>query len=246
MIKVSYNYSNLLRIKNYVNKKKDECLIDECYLIIFNYIIDLYPNKKWLIVEDYYLQNLDNNNILWIIIYTIIIYSYGIYNFPFSYIDDLCKCFLKNKFDFYNIFNYTNFFLNPKLYNILDKGKNRKNISYYKSMNLIVDNFDITDNSKIYKFINDYIENYKYSIFNKNYSFFNIYNCLYNLINLFNISSNNVINNLLDFDKLDISLQEKIKNSFYEIERKNIDIKDKISQFFTLIQYYSYKIKENE
>ena len=46
MIKVSYNYSNLLRIKNYVNKKKDECLIDECYLIIFNYIIDLYPNKK--------------------------------------------------------------------------------------------------------------------------------------------------------------------------------------------------------
>ena len=247
MIKVNYNYSNLLRIKNYVNKKKDECLIDECNLIIFNYIIDLYPNKKWLKIEDYYLQNIYDKNILWIIIYTIVVYSYGIYNFPFSYIDDLCKFLLKNKFSFYNIFKYTNFFLNSKIYNILNKGKNKKNISYYKSMTLIVNNFDLTNNEiKAYNFICKYIEDYKYNIFNRDYSFLNIYNSLINLMNIFNITFNNNINNIFDFEKLDVSLQEKIKNCFFEIEEKNIDIKEKINQFITLIQYYSYKLKENE
>ena len=67
-----------------------------------------------------------------------------------------------------------------------------------------------------------------------------------------NRTSNTIIislfnkNTIFDFEKLDVSLQEKIKNSFFEIEEKNIDIKEKINQFITLIQYYSYKLKENE
>lgn len=246
---------NLYRLKNYVNKTYSDENKDEILLIIFNNIINKYPDNKWFKIKDNFFENIGTNYQEWIMIYTIIAYKEGpkFVNSPQIFIDNLCNTLLSYYIEPYNLAKYSHFFLESHFYDLIMQAFNTKSIFPKYIMQIIIENFNLNDMSenlynKICEITQNFINEFNYKIFNENYDFYNIYCLLKKLIdNFYTMIYDKIDINLLEvlplFNTINSdTLKKTIQESFKSIENNNDDICRKIIQCFTIIARYAYDI----
>lgn len=56
--------SNIVRLKNYVNKNYQSDKDNELYLIMFNSTINNYPNKNWSSIENDFFEKIPKDDII--------------------------------------------------------------------------------------------------------------------------------------------------------------------------------------
>lgn len=246
---------NLYRLKNYINKTYTDEKKDEILLIIFNSIINSYPNDRWFEIKNSFFENIDTKYQEWIMVYTIIAYKEGIkfVNSHKVFIDDLCNILLNYYVAPYYISKYSHFFLDSNFYDLIMYAFTIKGLFPRSIMRIIIENFDLNETSselyvEIYNIVKKHIDECNFLIFNKNYDFNNIYYNLKLLIEKYYIEQDKKI----DLDLLELiplfndipndSLKDKIKKDFKNIERSSMDIYQKILNCFTIIAKYSYDI----
>lgn len=243
---IDYFPSNLYRLKNWINRTCDK----EINLILFNYIVDLFPNNRWFSIKENFWQNIEYQEPQWIITYTILAYNLGT-NFTTSnlaFIEDLCLTIAKRETSIFKIVKIGEFFLNQQLYPIILKAWEFKNIRPLEIINCILDNFDVSyinqsTKNLICSRINDFVSNYTYQLFDGNYDILNVYQSLNALkeqeiyLDLTNLDK---IDKLLDLEpKIKLDDLNKIKHDFAMIESKDVSIKRKVADILTIIDYYT-------
>ncbi len=251
---VDYFQFNLYRLKNWVNKNSKED-IDEITLIVFNNIIDHFPNEKWFSIKQNFMNSVDYQNPSWVVTYTIIAYNLGpsFVNSHPTFIEDLCTILTNYKISPQNLIKVARFFIKSELYETIITALSNKGIFPRYIFKLILENFDTTKlnreaTEKIYQIIKKFVEGFSYKIFDGNYSFFNIYRSLKKLWDEYIIlelpdMNFSYIELLLQFDELpDESKKEKIRHDFATIENKNTSIAEKMQDSITVIAHYSYDL----
>jgi len=78
-IKTLTNFNiNIHKLQNYVNKLYKGDNTNEILLIMFNSVINSYPNKEWMNLEDTFFINLPTESVEQLIVHTILSYKLGI------------------------------------------------------------------------------------------------------------------------------------------------------------------------
>lgn len=254
---IDYFHFNLYRLKNYINSNIPSTKDNEITLIMFNNIIDSFPNNNWLRIKDSFFDYLEYRTPNWIVTYTIIAYNIGPKYFLMHplFIEDLSTTLTAYHIKPYLISKYANFFLKEPLASIINKALINKGILPKYIFRIVLENFNLENisNSKekeIIKTIENFVNEYNFQIFNGNYSFFNIYHCLKK------IWDNQVILELpdLNFSNIELVLKfnefpneqikEEIQKHFAQIEQSESSIKKKVEDSLTIIANYSYDLPD--
>lgn len=251
---VDYFQFNLLRLKNRINKMPRE-ETEEVSLIIFNNIINHFPNDKWYTIKEKFGDYISIKSPQWIINYTILAYNLGpqfINSHP-SFIEDLCDVFTKYKISPYKLTKYAEFFLYPSMYDTIIAGLTKKGIPPKYIIRLVLENFDLgainhLGQKSIYQTTQKFVDAFSYQIFDGNYSFFNVYRCLkriwdyYLILELPDLNFQD-IELLLELEEIpDENTKKKIRNDFAAIEEKDSSIAEKFQDSLTVIIHYSYDL----
>ncbi len=249
-----YFHFNLYKLKNKINKfpPKD---MDEIYLIIFNSIIDSFPNEVWFKIKNNFFTNLSNNDPDYIIIYTITAYNLGdeFNNVPPILLDYFCTYLTNLDISPYKLPKYADFLLNSPLTKIIKDAYDYKGISPEILFGLIIVSFDIgnlTNNQQttIINSIRSAINEYQFQIFNGNYTFFNVYRSLKTIWDDQVILDNPTLpiedlELLLRFDEIpDTELKIRIKQNFELIEKNATTITKKVEDSLTVIANFAYDL----
>ena len=245
---------NLYKLKNQVNKFPPENL-DEIHLIIFNNIIDSFPNETWFKIKNNYFSNLSNNDNKYIVIYTIIAYNLGneFNEIPPILIDYYCTYIMNLEISPYQIPKYNDFLLNKPMIKIIMAAYEYKNIPPDIIIKLIIDSYDLSkitlkERTTIITTLRSIINKYEYLIFNGNYNFFNIYRSLKEIWEeqVFMENPNLPVENLelvLKFDEIpDEELKMHIKQNFAYIEKSSVTISKKFENCLTIIANFAYDL----
>lgn len=250
---IDYFQFNLYRLKNRVNTSCED--IDEITLIIFNNIINSFPDNNWIDIKDSFLKNMELRDTKWLVTYTIVAYKMGT-NFTNAhplFIEALIENLIKYKINPFKIVFYASFFLNPETLETITKALKEKGIPPKYIINLVFENFDLSNipyksQSKILDDIKEFVEGFSFQIFNGNYNFFNIYGCLkklwdeYLILELDDLHFSD-IELLLSFNELSSDeLKEKAMKEFERIENKDASISQKYADCLTVIARYSYEL----
>lgn len=102
--------NKLLRIKSYINSRYHS---NEILLIMFNNIIDSYPDKTWIMIEDMYFDNLPYPNVDEIIIYTVMAYKLGskFMSLPKDFQENLIESLIGYRVSPYKLVRYADEFM---------------------------------------------------------------------------------------------------------------------------------------
>lgn len=183
--------SNIVRLKNYVNKNYQNDKDNELYLIMFNSTINNYPNKNWSSIEKDFFDKIPKDDINLTLIFTILSYKLGnsFLSLPEIVQRDLIDALIINKINAYKFAKHATFLISPELLKQTLYAYENHLIKPRHIYKIIYDNFDLTnlDAHKledILSIINKFIKEHEIRIFNGNYYFFNIYKCLRKLITL--------------------------------------------------------------
>ena len=95
--------TNILKLKNYVNKNYQGDNKNEILLVIFNAVTSYYPDRNWLLILDNFFQNIPHEDIELTMYYTIISYKLGP---TFTNRDSLIQTDLINTLIHYNVSSY--------------------------------------------------------------------------------------------------------------------------------------------
>ena len=250
---IPYFQLNLYRLRHRINTNHDG--IDEITLIIFNNIINSFPDNNWIDIKDFYFQSMELRDNKWIVIYTIVAYKMG-HNFTNAhplFIESLIDNLITHKISPFKIVCYTSFFLRPSVLKLITTALETKGIPPKYIINLVFESFDLSNipyrsQDKIIDAIKEFVEDFSFQIFNGNYSFFNIYSCLkkiwddYLILELDNLRFGD-IELLLNFNELPSDeLKEKVMKEFERIEKKDATISEKYADCLTIITRYSYEL----
>lgn len=254
---VEYFQFNLYRLKNYINTNIPRTKNNEITLIIFNNIIDKFPDNKWFNIKDTFFDHTEYRTPDWLVTYTIISYNFGQNYFWLHplFIEDLSTTLTIYHIKPYLITKYAEFFLKDPLVTIINQAIINKGIMPKYIIRLTLENFNLENitsakEEEIIRAIKKFIDEYNFQIFNGNYNFFNIYHCLKK------IWDNQVILELpdLNFPNIDLLLKfnefpneetiKKIQNHFAQIEQRDCSIKKKVEDSLTIIANYSYDLPD--
>ncbi len=242
-------YLKLLKLKNYINNHNDN---KDLLSIIFNSIIDKYPDNVWKEIEVDFFSNILFESINDIMIYTIISYQNGKKYFKQNKItmQSIVIALSKYKVSPFKYYKYTNLFLTSAINNLVKLGLNNKLINPQKLYSLIINECDIDEikQDEYKNLINeliDYIDAYHFSIFNQDYSFDNICDCLKYCSETLNYDIDEKIFKFIK--KISKITNELTQNEILEkikfIENNNSkNIKEKIDDIITIINYYKYEL----
>ena len=250
--KLSYTYSlNIARLKNHVNKFYNNAENNELTLILFNSIINSYPNNNWYKIEEDFFIKIPKDDINYIIIYTILAYKLGqdFIKLPELVQRDLMDALIINKINAYKLAKHATFLISPELLKQTIYAYENHLIKPRHIYKIIYDNFDLTnlDNNKledILSLINKFIKEHEIKIFNGNYYFFNIYKCLQKLITLeFYPEDTSVIELIPLFNTIpDEELKIRIQKDFENIEKSDKPLIEKIEDAIIVSHHYSYDL----
>lgn len=243
--------TNILKLKNYVNKNYQGDNKNEILLVIFNAVTSYYPDRNWLLILDNFFQNIPHEDIELTMYYTIISYKLGP---TFTNRDSLIQTDLINTLIHYNvnsykIHKYASILLEPKLLELTNYAYNNHLIKPRHIYKIILDNFilDKMDEIKldeIVEKVNLFIKEHEMKIFNGNYFFFNIYQCLKRLVTLdFYPEDTSAIELIPLFNTIlneDIKMQ--IQKDFQRIEESNKPLIEKIKDAITIAHHYGYEL----
>ena len=243
--------SNLLKLRNYVNKS---CLYNqenEVKLIIFNSIINNYPDNNWFNIKNNFFQNLPKEDIIETIIYTILSYKLGnnFVSLPEVIQKDLIDTLIINEVSTYNLVKHSNILINSEILEQTIYGYDNHLIKPRYVYKIIYDNFDLNyiDDKKLermYSLIDKFISEHEIKLFNGNYYFFNIYTCLKKLITLEVYQEDTSIIELIPlFNTIpNEQLKEMIQKDFLRLEESNKPLIEKIEDAITITHNYSYDL----
>lgn len=248
-IKTLTNFNiNIHKLKNYVNNSYRGENKNEILLIMFNSIIDQYPNKIWMELEDTFFTNIMQNSIEQIITHTILAYKLGIkyLNIPLIIQNDIENTLINNKTSPYNLHKYANNLLNKEIYDLTVYAYDNHLIKPRHIYKLIIDNYDL-DNINLKdatNLIRNFIKEHEIKIFNGNYYFFNIYKCLKKLTTLnFYPEDTSAIDLIPLFNTIENEeIKQRIENDFANIENSNKPLIEKIEDSIIVAHHYSYDL----
>ena len=243
--------SNMVRLKNYINKNYSSDKDNELCLIMFNSIINNYPNQKWSVIENDFFDKIPKDDINLTLIFTILSYKLGnsFLALPEILQRDLIDALIINKINAYKLAKHATFLINDELLKLTIYGLEHHLIKPRHIYKIIYDNFDLTnlDNSKfkdILIMINNFIKEHEIKIFNGNYYFFNIYRCLKKLTTLeFYPEDTSVIELKPLFNTIpDEELKIRIQKDFKNIEESDKPLIEKIEDAIIVAHHYSYDL----
>ncbi len=243
--------ANIIRLKNYINKNFIVDKDNELTLIMFNSVINSYPNKYWLKIENKFFEKIPKDDINKTLVFTILAYKLGecFINLPEIIQSDLIDALLIYKISAYKYTKHTTFLINDELLKQTLYAYEHHLIKPRHIYKIIYDNYDLTnlDNHKledILYIINKFIKEHEIKIFNGNYYFFNIYKCLSKLITLeFYPDDTSVIDLIPLFNTIsDEKLKEKIAKDFENIEKSDKTLIEKIEDSIIVAHHYSYDL----
>lgn len=248
---VDYFQLNLLRLKVWINRNNQET--EEISRIMFNNIVDSFPDANWFKIKDTYASLITEQSPQWIINYTIITYKLGLDKIDSYFLLDLCTILTNYAIAPYNLSKIAAFFLSPPMYDTITNALATKGIPPRFIIKLILDNFNLThiDNKtrrKIYDFTKEFIEKYDYQIFSGNYNFFNIYRSLKRIWDFYLIMELPELNYqdielLLELESIpNPQIKSRIKHDFATIEKKDCSIAEKFQDCLTVIAHYAYDL----
>ena len=250
---ISYFQFNLYRLKNYVNINHDD--IDEITLIVFNHVINSFPDNNWIDIKDSFLKKMELRDSKLLVFYTIVSYKMGpsFTNANPLFIEALIENLITHKINPFKIVYYTSFFLRDSVLELITTALETKGIPPKYIINLVFETFDLSNipyqaQDKIIDAIKEFVEGFSFQIFNGNYNFFNIYSCLkriwddYLILELDDLRFED-IELLLSFNELPSDeLKEKAMKEFERIENKDATISKKYADCLTVITRYSYEL----
>lgn len=243
--------SNIVRLKNYVNKNYQSDKDNELYLIMFNSTINNYPNKNWSSIENDFFEKIPKDDINLTLIFTILSYKLGnsFLALPEIIQKDLIDALIINKINAYKFAKHATFLTCDELLKLTIYGFEHHLIKPRHIYKIIYDNFDLTnlDAHKledILTMINKFIKEHEIKIFNGNYYFFNIYRCLRKLITLeFYPDDTSVIELIPLFNTIpDEELKQRIQKDFENIENSDKPLIEKIEDAIIVAHHYSYDL----
>ena len=243
--------TNISRLKNYINKNYSQDKEHELSLIIFNAIINAYPNKTWLDIEENFFIKIPKDDINLTLIFTILSYKLGnsFLALPEIIQRDLIDALIINKINAYKFAKHATFLTSDELLKLTIYGFEHHLIKPRHIYKIIYDNFDLTnlDTHKledILTMINKFIKEHEIKIFNGNYYFFNIYKCLRKLITLeFYPEDTSVIELIPLFNTIpDEELKQRIQKDFENIENSDKPLIEKIEDAIIIAHHYSYDL----
>ena len=250
---IEYFQFNLYRLKNSINH--DCADIDDITLIIFNNIINSFPDNNWIDIKDSFFKNIQLRDNKWLVTYTIVSYKMGS-TFTTAhpiFIESLIDNLISHKISPFKIIFYTSFFLRENVLSLITTALETKGIPPNYIINLVFENFDLStipyqSQEKIISAIQNFVEGFSFQIFNGNYNFFHIYSCLkklwddYIILELDDLHFRD-IELLLSFNELPSDeLKKKAMKEFERIEKKDATISEKYSDCLTIITRYSYEL----
>lgn len=235
---------NIYKLKNYINKND----IDKSFeieKIMFNAIIDYYPNKTWFQIRDTFFFDLPYNN-KEIIIYTILAYKLKkkFLNLDYYLKNDLIKLLLLKKISVYKLEKIANILIRNDLLSIIKEAYSHHLIRPINLYDIIFKRYKDSTKKEIVYLLNKYINKHKLFIFNQNYDFENIYKSLKYLIDytLFDEEYQD-IKYILDFHNInDERTLNNLKRDLKNIEENDNSIHDKIKNSLIIAKLYSYEI----
>lgn len=235
---------NIYKLKNYINKK-NLAKSFEIEKIMFNAIIDNYPNKIWLQIKGVFFDDLPYDN-KEIIIYTILSYKLKKKFLTLDYYlkNDLIKFLLLKKISVYKFEKTTNILLKNDFLFIIKEAYSDHLIRPINLFNIIFKRYEDSTKKEIIYLLNKYIIRHKLFIFNQNYNFKNVYESLKYLIDytLFDEEYED-IKCILEFHKIENdNTINNIKRDLRNIEESDNNIHDKIKNSLIIAKLYSYEI----
>ncbi len=248
-IKTLTNFNiNIHKLQNYVNKLYEGENANEVLLIMFNSIINAYPNKDWMNLEDVFFINLPTDNVEQLIVHTILAYKLGI-NYlttPCIIQNDLENTLINSKTSPYNLHKYATNLLNKSIYDLTIYAYENHLIKPRHIYKIITDQFEL-DNINIKeatKTIQSFIKEHEIKIFNGNYYFFNIYKCLKKLTTLsFYPEDTSAIDLIPLFNTIENEeTKKRIQDDFASIENSNKPLIQKIEDSIVVAHHYSYDL----
>lgn len=248
---IDYFKFNLMHLRVWINKQSEET--EEVSRIMFNNIIDKFPDDKWFKIKKNYATYIEDQSPQWIINYTIITYKLGIIDVDGYFITDLCTVITSYEISPYNISKVAAIFITDPLYDIIIKALESKGIPPRHIIKLVLENFDINlldrkNIQKIYELIKKFVDEYDYKIFSGNYNFFNVYHTLKRIWDYY------LILELPELNFQDIELlpefetfknpqtKNRIQKDFAAIESKDCTIAEKFQDCLTVISHYAYDL----
>lgn len=252
---VDYFQFNLYKLKNNINTNCDG--IDDITLIVFNNVINCFPDNNWIAIKDSFLRSIDLREPKWLAIYTIVAYKMGptFTNANPLFIEALIDNLLSHKIKPFNLIYYTSFFLKSSVLSTINNALETKCIPPKYIINLVFENFNlrampVKSQEKILEAIKKFVAEFSFQIFNANYNFFNVYSCLkkiwdeYLILELDDLRFGD-IELLLNFNDLPSEeLKQKAIKEFERIEKKEGTISEKFADSLTVIARFSYELPQ--
>ena len=139
--------SNIVRLKNYVNKNYQSDKDNELYLIMFNSTINNYPNKNWSSIEKEFFDKIPKDDINLTLIFTILSYKLGnsFLALPEIVQRDLIDALIINKINAYKFAKHATFLISPELLKQTLYAYENHLIKPRHIYKIIYDNFDLTN-----------------------------------------------------------------------------------------------------
>lgn len=239
---------HLLRFKREVNINYREEFANDVYLIIFNHIIDLYPDPKWFAIKDEFFIHLPYQDIELSIIYTILAYKLGpsFLNTFDDFIKDLIDALIMFKVSPHQLKNYAQIFLNDANFTKISEGYFNHHIKPRHIFKLILDSYTPEDilqkEEEIKRKIAKYVDEHKLLIFNGNYNFFNVYRSLKGLLTFNEIAEPTTEIELIPlfYTIPDSKIKKQITEDFAHIETCDKPLMEKIADCLTIARHYGY------
>lgn len=248
-IKTLTNFNiNIHKLQNYVNKLYKGDNTNEILLIMFNSVINSYPNKEWMNLEDTFFINLPTESVEQLIVHTILSYKLGIdyLKKPIIIQNDLENVLINKNVSPYNLHKYASTLLTKSIYDLTTYAYDNHLIKPRHIYKLITDYFEL-DNVNLKeatKLIQSFIKEHEIKIFNGNYYFFNIYKCLRKLTTLsYYPEDTSAIDLIPLFNTIENEeTKKRIQDDFANIENSNKQLIEKIEDSIVVAHHYSYDL----
>lgn len=248
-IKTLTNFNiNIHKLQNCVNKLYKGDNTNEILLIMFNSVINSYPNKEWMNLEDTFFINLPTESVEQLIVHTILSYKIGIdyLKKPIIIQNDLENVLINKNVSPYNLHKYASTLLTKSIYDLTIYAYDNHLIKPRHIYKLITDYFEL-DNVNLKeatKLIQSFIKEHEIKIFNGNYYFFNIYKCLRKLTTLsYYPEDTSAIDLIPLFNTIENEeTKKRIQDDFANIENSNKPLIEKIEDSIVVAHHYSYDL----
>lgn len=232
---------NIYKLQKHINTFSDNLLLK----VMFNSVINSYPDKNWMMIEDDFFSNLPSTSLDDIMIYTILSYKLTnkFRNIPIFFQKELIYALIVNNISYYKLCNYAQLLLEDDINSLIMYAYNNHYIKPHNIYKVIFSSKTL-DKKEIISIINKFIREHEMKLFNGNYNFFNIYTCLKKLINLDFLDEDISILELIPlFETIENDeVKLRIKNSFKNIELNDKPLFDKLRDSLTVTLHYAYEL----